>query len=77
MEKTNNPLEVTIIFGSGAVNTLYNEGILEAKEYAKGVEGMVVNKKFNTEQEMNEYFNGIADMDGWNNYAVIYSDDSF
>lgn len=76
MGKSENPLECTMIFGSHAVNTLYDRGITAAKRAAKE-EGMIVKKKFNTQQEMDEYFNGIDDMDGWEKYAVIYSDGTF
>lgn len=76
MGKSNNPLECTVVFGSYAVNTLYDKGI-DAAIKATDTEGMVMHKKFNTQQEMNEYFNGIDDMDGWNKYAVIYSDGTF
>ena len=76
MGKSENPLEVTMIFGTYAVNTLYDEGVDAAMEAAED-DGMVVHKRFNTQQEMDEYFNGIDDMDGWNKYAVIYSDGTF
>ena len=65
-----------MIFGSHAVNTLYDRGIIAAKRAAKE-EGMIVKKEFNTQQEMEEYFNVINDMDGWNKYAVIYNDGKF
>lgn len=76
MGKSEDPLKYTIIFGSHAVNTLYDKGIAAAKRAAKE-EGMIVKKKFNTQREMEEYFNGINDMDGWEKYAVIYNDGTF
>ena len=76
-KKEYNPLECTMIFGTEAVNTLYDKGIAAAKRVAKNCDGMVVKKKFNTEAEMAEYFKGIYDMDGWGKYAVIYSDGTY
>lgn len=76
MAKTNNPLEVTMVFGTEAVDALYDDGIKAMKRVLK-YDGMMVKKTFNTDAEMQAYFNGIDDMDGWNKYAVIYSDGSF
>lgn len=76
-KKQNNPLECTMIFGTEAVNALYDKGVAAAKRVAKSCDGMVVKKKFNTEAEMCEYFNGIADMDGWNKYAIIDCDGKY
>ena len=76
-KKQYNPLECTMVFGTEAVNALYNYGITEAKRAAKNGDGMIVKKKFNTEAEMREYFNGIDDIDGWEKYAVIDSDGKY
>lgn len=76
MAKSNNLLEVTMVFGTEAVDALYNDGIKAMKRVLK-YDGMMVKKIFKTDAEMQEYFNGINDMDGWNKYAVIYSDGSY
>ena len=77
MGKTKNPLEITMVFGTEAVDALYDSGITKARRYAKNGDGMIVKKKFNTQQEMDAYLAGINDMDGWYKYAVIDSDGKF
>lgn len=72
MGKSKDPLVMTFVFGTDAVDALYDEGLAAAKRVAKRGDGMIVKKKFNSPQEMQAYMDGIDDMDGW--YKVAYID---
>lgn len=74
MEKQKDPLTMTFVFGTDAVNALFDDGLAAVKRVAKRGDGMIVKKKFNTQQEMQAYMDGIDDMDGWYKVAFIDSD---
>lgn len=65
---------MTFVFGTDAVNALFDDGLAAVKRVAKRGDGMIVKKKFNTQQEMQAYMDGIDDMDGWYKVAFIDSD---
>lgn len=60
--------KVTVIFGSDAVRQYYDSprtSIMHLKEL-----GDVVKRSFATKAELDAYLTGLADSDGWLEYAI-------
>lgn len=64
-QQADKPVEIKIIFGSEAVRHYEETGEIPSDEWLNENGGVVDTKKFETEEQMKFYLEGIHDADGW------------
>jgi hypothetical protein len=70
-QEEDNPLEVTILFGSDVIREYKETGELPSEEWLNENGGVIDTKTFETEEQMKAYFEGLNDADGWLETLVL------
>jgi hypothetical protein len=70
-EQEENPLEITVLFGSNVICEYSDTGELPSKEWLEENGGVIDTKTFESKELMNAYLEGLNDADGWLETLVL------